>query len=257
MAAITTFDGLLARISNEFDSTDIIYSQWPNTLSSVTSTTGPVLAFRHYMQAVPSPLPTGVTAYIPTEMSLVLGAGAGTWFMLAEMIDLGSINISGASGTFTDGNAMPTRTELGISQQVWGPIYAEVTTGLNSAPGSLTVTYTNQAGTPSQSTGALALTAGAIIARCGGFLKLAAGDVGAVDITAASRSIGTTPTGVIHFYGIIPVSMTNVVVGTSIVEDIISSGVVRRLPAGAQLGLFTGIGTVSTLSGFVRMVGDS
>lgn len=260
MAAVTTFDALLARISNEYDET---FVWWGDATSKNTTANTGVNIYRFGdVKAVPGSLPTGVTAYIPTEISTLVSGSATTGMILfAEQIDLGHLDISGASGTFTDGSAMPTRTELGSSIQIASPILAEVTTALNATPGTYTVTYTNQSGTGSRVTSATTPTNSAAL-RSAGFLTLSTtttNDTGCVDITAAARAAGTTPTGVIKFWGLIPIALTPFSANFHFDEDLINSGLIRRLPASASIGIFfvSSASTATSGMGHIRMVGDS
>jgi hypothetical protein len=203
-------------------------------------------------------LPAGVTAYILSEVSLSLFPNRPV--LLAELVNLGSIDISGASGTFTDGSVMPTETELGASVVKFGPVLVEVTAALNATPGSLTVTYTNQDGTTLHSSGALVLGASCGVGQAN-FLTLAAGDYGVRDITAAARSGGTTPAGTLKFWGVIPIVQTGIPTGGAAVSEnlLLDSCNPRRIGAGKliaaiQLGATSSQGVVF---GSAFLVGDN
>lgn len=258
MAAVTTFDGLLARISSEFDETFYLYQETIAARLRTTTATGDAhVARAAYCKTVPT-MPAGVSSYIPVEAHIGAQTGGAVSVLIAELINLGSLDISGASGTFTDGSAMPTRTELGTSTVMAGAVIAEVTTILNATPGTYTITYVDQDGNGAETTAAATPTASATVGSAG-FVRLNTTDWGVRDITAAARAAGTTPTGVIQFWGVIPISMTAVVASTPVVDDLIGSGMIRRLPASAKIGAFalTTSNNACALLGAIRMVGDS
>lgn len=259
MAAVTTFDGLLARISNEYDETFHTYGENSAGRGRLTSGTADITCVQFgWSKAVPGSLPTGVTAYIPVEIALNMSVGTVGHILVAEMINLGNINMNG--GSFTDGAAMPTRTELGQSNQIPSPILAVATTALNATPGTYAVTYTDQSGNTGNSTGTLTPAASSVVGSAA-LLPLAAGDWGAIDITNATKpGAGTTPSGVITFYGVIPLAFVPVAVSIASVEDTINSGIIRRLGSSAQIGYFwlgTSSGPIQAFTGYTRMVGDS
>jgi hypothetical protein len=204
--ALTTYDQFIDRIADGYGGVELFDGEVP------TATTTTLLSGFNGgqniagMRTLPT-LPSGVTAYIPTAISL--STGGLTSYLVAKVISLGSIDISGASGTFTDGSAMPTITELGTSRTTCSGVIAEVTTALNATPGSLSITYVDQDGNSAEATTAQALTASAVVGTCG-YVILNAGDNGVQDITTAVRSVGTTPTGVINFWGVVPITMVSV-----------------------------------------------
>jgi hypothetical protein len=258
---ITSMDGLIDRICDGFADIVPLYGNSVDTRICPfgTASTVPQFVRAGFSRAMPNPLPSGVTGYIPTEFTWHMSANPATRsLLLAECIDLGSLDISGASGTFTDGVAMPTRTELGTSRIVANPVICDVTTILNATPGTLNVTYTDQDGNTAAGP-ATALTASCPVSSVG-FLPLNTGDIGVRDITAATRTLGTTPTGVIRFWGVQPVGVfhNGLVSGAGAVESLISRYIVRRFPAGTTLGLFTNV-TLTTAGGIgmIRIVGDN
>lgn len=201
-------------------------------------------------------MPSGVTAYMPCKAWIHATQNAP--ILVGRIIDLGSLDISGASGTFTDGAVMPTVTELGASRQVSGPVLCEVTTALNATPGSFTATYTDQDGNTGQVSTSAALSASATVGSAG-FLATLGGDHGVLDITAAARTGGTTPTGVIKFWGLMdaviwPASSAAVAMGF----DYINEGVIYKWDeAGTTIGAFMlGVVTAARMSGRIQFVGD-
>lgn len=197
---ITSYNDLIAAAVNtsaRFPFYQAIDTSTNGTIYSSQATTTQMNNGVTPVLTVPS-IPAGKTYLAPTEFTI--GSSLAANYMLCRLTNLGSIDISGASGTFTDGSAMATRTEGGTSRQIYGPILMVVTVALNATPGTLTVTYTDQAGNTAAAA-AITLTASAA-AGTAGFLPLNTGDYGAVDITAATRGAGTTPTGTIRFYGV-------------------------------------------------------
>ena len=211
------------------------------------------------IQDLPS-FPTGVTGYIPTSIYVETGSNTAASILFAQMINLGSIDISGASGTFTDGSTMPTKTELGVSRKVPGCVFREVTTALNAAPGSLTITYKDQDENTAETTTAQTLGNSSVVGNSG-FIALNSPDTGVTDITAATRSAGTTPTGVIKFWGIIPIGLVSHMGGAVAFGEyknlITSSFIFNRLPASTQLGAFFLNSAAKNAKGRVYFVGDS
>jgi len=256
--AITLYNQYLSRTSSNFDSQEHFYADIQTTTVNLGGT---VLAIQRAgsMVAMPNPLPTGVTAYIPTMVTGVSSLTTLT-FLVGKLINLGSIDISGASGTFTAGNAMPTKTELGVSRQVWSPLIIEVTTGLNATPGTLTVTYKDQDGNAAEAASAVSLGASAPVFSSG-IVPLNTGDIGVTQITNATRGAGTTPTGVVQFWGMSdPIALfpANPALNGPAVANLMTSAFHPvRLGAGDQIGVFI-IGSNATKStfGFISFVGE-
>jgi hypothetical protein len=208
-----------------------------------------------HTKAIPA-MPSGVTAYMPCKAWIHSTQNAP--MLVGRIVDLGSLDISGASGTFTDGAVMPTVTELGESRQVSGPVICEVTTALNATPGTFTATYEDQDGNTGQVSPAATLTASAPIGSAG-LLPMLAGDHGVLDISNAARAAGTTPTGVIKFWGVMdaviwPASSAAVAMGF----DYINEGVIYKWDeAGTTIGAFMlGVVTAARMSGSIQFVGD-
>lgn len=181
--------------------------------------------------------------------------------MINKMVDLGSLNI--ATPTFTDGNQMPTITEMGVSRQTSGAVYCEVTTALNATPGSITVTYVDQDGNSAETTSAQSLPTSNNGIKAGGFIFLNSTDTGVRDITTATRTGGTTPTGIVKFWGLIPIAL---MIGTAngsqnIMENLLTSGFNPvRLGAGDVVKVLVTAGSTTAaaaLSGNIFIVGDT
>lgn len=210
-------------------------------------------------KAFPS-LPGGVTGYYVTSVT----ASSSTTqlsVLIAKTINLGSIDISGASGTFTDGSAMPSVTELGVATTYPSIVIAEVVNVLAANPGSISITYVDQDGNAAEASTAQAMTASSVPKTCGN-IELNAGDVGVRDITAATRTGGTTPIGTIKFHGIVPVCLMEVspVSGSIVsVDNLITGGFnIPKFGASDQLIAFIlGSTTTKCCLGDIFVVGDN
>lgn len=256
MAAITTVQGLLSRISNQYDKTVNVYLDNSTTRTTVlnSQTYAPTAPRIGYIESNPSSFETGVTAYMPTEINMSSSTGMPAVF--CEMIDMGSLNLG--TNTFTDGAAAPTRTYLGTSRQLPMQLWIECTTALNATPGNVTFTYVDQDNNTAEASTSQAATASATRGS-GSFATLNSTDWGVLDITTASQSGGTTPSGVIKFWGLIPISyfFINVNNIVSTIDIFPENGNFTRLGSSAQLGLISfGTTTASSAYGFIRMVGD-
>jgi hypothetical protein len=205
MAAINSFDGFLNRIGGNFWTRHVI---WDEVNTAVVAFGGNQASMARCGQCLSIPsMPGGVTAYIATCVQLLEGcSNPNNLYLVFKLVDFGSINIG--TNVYTSGGTMPTITELGASNTMAGPILMQVTTALNSTPGNIAVTYTNQAGTGGNSTAGISQslpTSGTI--HSSGFVQMINNDWGAQTITAASNSGGTTPSGIVHFYGCIPIAL--------------------------------------------------
>lgn len=208
-------------------------------------------------KALPA-LPGGVTAYIPTAVSVAGSQNATYSILFAYLINLGSLDIAGP--TFTDGSSMPTKTELGVSRTTSSAVFIEVTTALNATPGNMTVTYVDQDGNGAETTTAQAL-GGSSPVGSSGFIVLNSPDIGVRDITAATCTGGTTPTGVVRFWGVIPISMggsTAAAGGLGEYRNLLTSTFnCQRLPGSATLGVFGLQANAKSVQGCIYFVGDS
>lgn len=183
------------------------------------------------IRAIPNPLPSGVPAYIPEFVEIMSSAATGP-ILLYEAVLLGSLDC--ATGTFTDGAAFPTRTALGSSRQLSGQVVVECATDMVSQR-TIQVTYVNQDGTGGRSSASHAITVNAL-KNSTGILVLQAGDTAVQDITAVSASGGTSPTGTLNFWGVIPVAMIPASFGAAMLtKNLLAEGVIRRLAAGTNL----------------------
>lgn len=122
---------------------------------------------------------------------LTFGFTAAQQINMALLVDLlvavGSLTVAGTGATVN--SAALTRYTSGAGVMMT----FEVTTALGASASNLTVSYTNQAGTSGQSTGAIALTTSAIVGRLqpvglGPFMQLASGDFGVQAVATATTS---------------------------------------------------------------------
>lgn len=206
MASLRSVNDYVARIGNGYF-TEAHFSVEVDAATSSTVHSGQLFPIQKTPLVYKAPsLPSGVTGYRITNTSI--HSSSQTTFMLARLFDMGSLDISTPS--FTDGSAFPTVTEGNASNATYGICLMEVTTALSGTPGSFTVTYVDQDGNSSETTASTAFAASSAARTCA-WVPLNAGDVGVRDITSATRTGGTTPTGVIKFWGVEPLSMFAVV----------------------------------------------
>lgn len=221
MADVTTYDGIIKLISDGYYKVEPFYKEFQaaTTLAGDSGFTSRRIDF-----PTRPALPGSVTKYRFLNATGVVSTVALGTFLIGIGTNLGSLDISGASGTFTDGSAMPSITSLGASAKQTGIVFAEVTTVLNSAPGTYSFTYKNQAGTGSRTSATITPSNSAAVGSAG-FVSLQTGDWGVQDITAASRSSGTTPSGVIKFWGVQTIAMfANTPATTALTTNLQTSG---------------------------------
>lgn len=258
MAALAAFDDFINRIGGNFYLNQPIWGEIQSTTTAAIAGTGSGTGQRcGETKAMPS-LPTGVTGYIPTMVEIYNSAGqVGTLFCKA--VNLGTFDIGNTTtGTFTDGSAMPTATILGTaSASLSSAVLVEVTTATSGTQTSVTVTYKNQAGTGSQTTSFTPVTSA--VARSVSSLSLGGTDWGVQDITAVARSASSGPTGVLKFWGIIPISYFACGTNVTTQDNLLSCGVnILRLAASDTLETFVfGSTATKNVTGRLYVVGDS
>jgi hypothetical protein len=203
-AAITTYDGIIAArgAGNYYDPLwgKISYTTVANTWSSLYRATGTPGAGTY--SATPgakkdatdaAALSLGVPAPgSNTQYLISFGAQAAqqiNWFQLVDLlVCVGTISVTSTSAQ-TVSSAALTRYTTGAG------VYMtfEVTTALGSTAGNITVSYTNQANTSGQSSGAQAMTTSAIVQRLlpitiGYACPLASGDYGVRAVASTTMS---------------------------------------------------------------------
>lgn len=208
MADVRNYDQLVKLVSDGYFAKEIFYR---DTQTAVTANGTVSFAGSRRVATITMPsLPSGVTKY--RLLGAMGTASINHTLSFFKAISFGSINIS--TPTFTDGSAWGTQTQLGASVTASSPVLLECTTVLNATPGNLSFTYKNQAGTGGQTSSTLSLGANTVVGSMG-YMQLAAGDYGCQDITAATRTAGTTPTGVIKFWGVQPIGKVQIAGGSS------------------------------------------
>lgn len=205
MAALDSFDAFVARMAD----CQGHYRMWgENSAAAVALFSPAVLGMRYgAFPALPTPLPTGVTAYICTGMSSV--NNSSTFPMLVgKKVSFGSIDISTNVWTPNGSATMPTKTVLGASRTLSSALFGECTVALSATPGSLVVGYNDQAGAAQSQTNLISqVTATRSICQ----FPLLPASSGVQAITSVSRTGGTTPTGTIELFGVMPliISLSN------------------------------------------------
>lgn len=255
--ALTTFNGFIAQVGALKTLTQPLYGEIQTATNTLFAYSAAIVVRRiGDTKALPNPLPSGITGYIVTQFSCAGNVATTTSFQLVRLINLGEINLQLG---FTDGSAMPTVTELGVSRATSSPIFCAVTTALNSAPGSIAITYTDQDGNTGQTSTTEALTASSVV-QSGGMPRLASGDWGVRDITNITQSGGTSPTGVVKCWGIIPLGMVPSVdlPGSNHVRNHVTDTLTHfRLGAGDQLGILQyGTNSTGMIVGDITVIGE-
>lgn len=138
---------------------------------------------------------------------------------------------------------------------------AVVTTAFNALPGSFSITYTDQDGNTGNVLTSTALTASSTV-DAAEIILLNTGDCGVIDITAATRTGGTTPTGVMKFYGMLPIAFANPAMPLNYaISDMITNQINPvRLGVDDEIGFFQLAHSNSftgACSGILSLVGDN
>lgn len=257
MAALTTPEQVLARAcgSTPYEWREPFYGYAAAARTSLFSGAGAAQLIQRaaYLPNLPGSLETGVTAYIPVKFECFSSTGSPVLF--AELVNFGSLNL--ATNTFTNNDAMPTRTVLGSSKQMLSPILVEVEVALNATPGSVQLTYVDQDGNTGQLTTSHAMGASSVVGSCA-IAVLAAGDTAVADVTAAVQSGGTSPTGTLRFWGVMPLTLSQSAPSTyALNTNLLAEGQCDRLAASAKVGVFhIGSVTAGATIGAVHYVGD-
>lgn len=256
MGAVVTYDEILNRVGGGYTLSEAIGGLIE---SNAVVMGGNNVGFHRIgrIKTLPS-LPSGVSAYIPASISLETSTSGTYCAIAAQMTDLGELNVG--TNTFTDGSSMPTRTELGVSRTTSGPVFREVTTAMNSNPGSFTITYVDQDGNSAEATSSQTIGNSSVVGNSG-FVVLNSPDVGVRDITASSRTGGASHAGVMKFWGITPIAILSHVTGSQglgeFVNLLTSKFNCQRLPASAQVGIFVMNSGAKAVQGNIFFVGDS
>lgn len=203
VGAVTTYDSIITARAGG-NATDVAFAKASlttvaNAWSALFDTTGlPAAgAFTGTPGSAPNSATTGALSFsLPNNNSnstylLTFGFTAAQQINMVILADLlsqvGSIAVAGAGATVSSAALTRYTSGAGVLMTY------EVTTALGSTGANLTVTYTNQAGTGSRSTGAVAMTASAIVGRLqpaalGPFMQLQSGDFGVQAVATATTS---------------------------------------------------------------------
>lgn len=250
--ASSNFNSFIDRETNGYGHIMPFYGQVQTAVSSTVFGSAPACTYVPMKLKTLPTLPSGVDYYLPTQCEIA--TNSARTIMLGMFYDLGSIDISGASGTFTAGSSMPTRTEGNASTNTFSSVICAVETQLNATPGTLSITYTDQDGNSGTSSG-LALTGSALVNSCS-VMPFASGDFGARTVTGSSRSGGTTPTGVIRFYGFYPLVCTVLHGTVGSVIDLLNDRIeYHKLGANDSIGMLVFSNTVGGFYGSLNVIG--
>lgn len=235
--AITTFDGFISQIGSGITLSQPMWGEQTAINTNGLFSNSQNVSRIGYTKNLPS-LPSGVTSYIPTFIAVANNLDRSA--LVAKVINMGSLDIS--TNVFTDGAVMPTVTELGVSRPLPSPILVEVSVVLNATPGSLQITYKDQYNNTAEAGIIIALTASSAVGTFGFYNGgMNTGDTGVVDITNAQRSGGTTPSGTLTFWGLIPIAI--VPAGTNSTQigfhNAITAFSLIQLGAGDRIDAFT------------------
>lgn len=250
--AITSFNTLIEAQTTEFRASETFYAQAAASgLSLISAQSQSRLLFPGRLRALPA-VPGGKSFFVPTAVEIA--STVGRQVIVCELTSFGSIDISGASGTFTDGSVAPTVTEGGVSRQISSSVLAVVTTALNATPGTLTITYVDQDGNTAETTGSMSLTASAVV-NTAAVLPLNANDWGARDVTAAARSGGTSPSGVIEFFHCQPICTVSASAGRATSANLLTDyALLPKLAANSALAFLATANTAGAVQGVVHFV---
>ncbi len=257
MTNIQSEDDFIARCFASVDA-DILFDMDIQTATTATLITGQTTAvsLNSAKFTLPS-LPSGVTAYIPTMISDCYSSVLHTLYV-CKIVHFGVLDIS--TNVYTADATMPTYTEGNNSNVTYSGVFASVNTALNATPGTLVITYTNQAGTTSVSSPSATLTASAATntaSATAGLIPLATTDYGVQAVTGAVRSGGTTPTGKLDFWGTIPITIVNagLIANCAAYKPLHFNG--QRLAAGDVIQTFSmGSAAIRRITMNLRLVGD-
>ena len=258
--AVTTYDGLIARVGANYSATWPFYGELQST-TGLLGGNNQALQRLGYARDLTS-YPTGVTGYIATAIqgAISISSTVRTLFV-CQCINLGSLDTS--SNVFTDGSAMPTITELGSSVSSYGPVFVEYMNTLGGTPGSITITYVDQDGNAAETSAAQTMSATNPNPGTTGWIVLNGTDWGVRDITTAARSGGTSPTGTVQFWGILPIAQISVGgTGSSYIEPMITQDFMwSDLPQNSVIRVFNYSGGTSVagtaMTGIINFIGDS
>lgn len=199
-------------------------------------------------------LETGVTSYRPVSLT-IMGSVASTRYILFKYIDMGSLNIG--TNAFTDGSAAPTITECNVSRAAPLGLMAEITTAFNATPGTQSVTYVDQDNNTAEASTSTNFGNSAAVGSMQ-WIIMNSGDYAVLDVTTASRTGGTTPSGVMRFIGVTPIcSLTNPTAYTPASVNMLTlNSPPMKLVAGDKLMLVANDVSAKSTMGSILFIGE-
>jgi len=200
---LTSYDAIIARIAAGFASREQIDGDTPVAPVNLIGVVGPMHRAAS-IKSMPTPLPTGVTGYIPTRLHL-FGSQNSDTYLFCKTASLGTLDIAGPTFTLENGGIPPQVTELGVTRTLPTALMIEAITNVTGTPGNLTVTYVDQDGNAQETSPSNVLGAGQ--AGTAGFVQLNAPDYGITQLVTATRTAGTTPAGTLRFHAVIPLCL--------------------------------------------------
>lgn len=244
MAGIKKYNDLIKRASDGYFFSQPFYFE--NQANMVQIGNGSFTLNKLGFTAVLPTLPSGVNSYKLVGAEVYANSNYGVH--ICKQVLLGTLNL--ATNVFTDGGTMPINNGI----QLWSTMIIEALTPLNATPGNITITFNDRNGA-SLSSGAIALGASATIGACG-VIPAPGANVGVTDVTAAVQSGGTTPSGTIGIYGLIPLGTCYSRTGTanpSVVNNQTHAFNHYPLGAGDKIGIFR-VGSNVAMSAFGRLI---
>lgn len=253
---IQSWDALIARIGTGHTALVPFWGEQTGTTSVCYSWSVHNMSAHKLGDIAATPvLPAGVTNYIPSTIQLI-STSADASILVGWFIKLGSLNL--ATNAYTDSAAMPTMTELGVSRAIPSHPITVINTTLGGTAGTIHIHYNDQDGNADTSS-ADSLT-NAAVAKSADWLYIQNKvDSGIIDITDAGNAGGSSPTGIVDFYGCIPFAIVpHVGLATPVVLNLLGANPsIHHLPAAATIGFIYFNSSAKAISGNVFFIGDS
>lgn len=234
MGAYDTWDGMI-RLAQDYGPYARTITQKSGSASTVT---GVIPQTRFEPIVLPSSFASGVKGIRFVNIGSKISNSNMMMLVGLEYL-LGSVNL--ATGTFTDGVAMPTKLINGESittAAMW--TFLAVTTTLSATSPIITVTYTNEVGTASRSVATTMPSNSNVGTAMFLNTNLQGDDFAIRDVTGITKSAGSS--GVVSVYGYLPLHFSR--------TSFQSNSNVSRM-ADSSLPLF--IGEASEKIGFIGM----
>lgn len=255
MALLTT-NQIQARAWAGYTKQTNIYGNFGVASQSLFNAGGAASLIRRagFVQGPPVSLEAGVTSYLLEKIQI--HSTQSFPFTLCEVFDMGTMDTA-VGGTFTDGVASPSRKQAGtVAPLPLMPIVEVASTLASTATRTFQLQYTDMAGN-AKSGVAMSMTASSSKWSCG-FPILAAGDIHIQDVTGVVCTAGSSPSGLVRVLGLLPIYEGILAPQVATLNvNLLNEGIVARVPAGAQLGIFAHTNGVISMHGTATWVGDS